>query len=94
VSSGVAPALELHRFVGVPTIVRSVTDSATPGAWISEYDYPNRRVTLTLADSEAVGHHWTGIRKDQSSAILAVTSTFMCHTVLSGTLTSLSPTRS
>ena len=43
-----------------------MTDSATPGAWISEYDYPNRRVTLTLADSEAVGHHWTGIRKDQS----------------------------
>lgn len=43
-----------------------VSGNATRGAWVSEYDYAQRRVTLTLAEPGLVGHHWTGIRKDQT----------------------------
>lgn len=36
--------------------------------WVSEYDYPNRRVSLTLVSTpEAeVANEWAGIHKDQS----------------------------
>lgn len=43
-----------------------MTDTSATSTWVSEYDYPNRRVCLTLADPEVVGHHWSGIRRDQS----------------------------
>jgi len=52
--------------VGEPTNVMPVTVSASPGAWVSEYDYTQRRVTLTLTDPSIAGHHWSGIRKDQA----------------------------
>lgn len=32
--------------------------------WVSEYDFPNRIATLTLASPEIIGGHWTGIALD------------------------------
>jgi hypothetical protein len=56
-----------RRLSDVVTIVTFVTDSSpTALTWVSEYDYPNRRVSLSLADAGVFGHHWTGIREDPS----------------------------
>jgi hypothetical protein len=43
-----------------------VGETPSSASWVSEYDYPNRQVSLTLADPGLVGHHWSGLRKDQS----------------------------
>lgn len=43
-----------------------MSDEATPETWVSEYAYPNRRVSLTLATAGAVGSHWSGIRRNES----------------------------
>lgn len=43
-----------------------MADTEDVSTWVSEYDYPNRKVSLTLAGSGLVGHHWSGIRKDES----------------------------
>lgn len=50
----------------VGTNVASVTNTSEKPTWVSEYDYSNRRVCLTLADPSGVGHHWSGLRWDES----------------------------
>lgn len=42
-----------------------MSQTAATSSWVSEYDYPSRRVSLTLANPAVVGHPWSGIRKDQ-----------------------------
>ena len=41
-----------------------MTEDVAEPAWISEYDYPKRRVTLTLCSSPELRVHWTSIRRD------------------------------
>lgn len=57
---------EPRKLVGRTVIVSHVTATSTTSTWISEYDYPNRRVCLTLADPGVVGRHWSAIRRAQS----------------------------